>query len=266
MSEVKKKYITIREIDGRLGIQSPHEGELKTIADGHIDFFTKTSLDQIKGPVESRLSGKIEDIGFDEDYSITLEFFPGVKVHILYNNYDDEEDDAFSGSELKFLFSGDKVKWVPSEDLLTLLESSFDYLVAIVESKDDGHVLSAEKSDLLKMSIKQRKEPFKHVKDEDLDELARFVDGIAGKTSNEWTLSKNYFQGIECMLVYDKSTNNIDFKYAGKNLEKINNYAKDQMAIFLMNHCIRFISSKHGVKEPAIVKKMFSFNYQKSLF
>ena len=126
--------------------------------------------------------------------------------------------------------------------------------------------IAKEKSDLLKMSIDQRKDPFKHIKDENLDELARFVGGIAGKTENEWTLSKNYFQGIELILIFDKSTKNIDFKYTGKNLERINNYARDQMAIFLMNHCIRFISSKLGVKEPSIVKKIFSFNYQKSLF
>ena len=266
MTDNKKKYITLREIDGRSGMPSSHEGELRSIAAGNIDFFTKTPLEKLKEPIESRLNGKIEDIGFDEDYTITLEFFPEVKVHILYNNYDDEEDEALSGSELKFLFSGDKVKWVPSEDMLTLLESTFDYLQEILESKDEGHVLPAEKSGLLTMSIDQRKEPFIHVKDEDLDELAKFVGGIAGKTSNEWTLSKNYFQGIEITLIFDKSTKNIDFKYAGKNLERINNYAKDQMAIFLMNHCIRFISSKHGIKEPGIVKKMFSFNYQKSLF
>jgi len=266
LKKEKNNYITVREIDGRMGMQSPHEGELKTIARGNIEFFTKTSLDKIKGPVESRLNGKIEDIGFDEDYTITLEFFPDVKVHILYNNYDDEEDDAFSGSELKFLFSGDKVKWVPSEDLLSLLESTFGYLEEIVESIDEENVLRGDKSALLVGSIMQRKEPFIHVKDNDLEELAKFVGGIAGKTADQWTLSKNYFQGIETTLIYDKSTKEIDFTFSGKNYKKINNYAKDQMAIFLMNHCIRFISSKHGIKEPAIVKKMFSFNYQKSLF
>ena len=76
MSKDKKKYITVREIDGRMGIQSPHEGELKTIEKGTIDFFMKNSEQSIKKVVENRLKGSFEEIGFDEDYAITLEFFP----------------------------------------------------------------------------------------------------------------------------------------------------------------------------------------------
>ena len=116
------------------------------------------------------------------------------------------------------------------------------------------------------MSIDQRKEPFKHLKIEDLNDLASFVGGVAGQSGNQWTISKNYFPGIETTLIYDLNEKNLDFKYNGQHLNDINNYAKDQFAIFLMNHCIRFISSKYNVKEPEIVKKIFSFNYQKSKF
>ena len=262
----KRKYITVREIDGRLGIQSPHEGELKTIEKGIINFFINNSEESIKRVVEKRLKGNIDPIGFDEDFAISFEYFPEVRIHILYNNYEEEEDDAFSGSELRFLFSGDRVTWVPSEDLLSLLESTLNYLEEQVEGKKQVYKFPDLKSDLLKMSINQRIEPFKHMMLKDLNDLASFVGGIGGHSADEWTLSKNYFPGIEVTLIYNIKKKDINFKYHGQYLDDINNYAKDQFAIFLMNHCIRFISFTYNVKDPEIVKKVFSFNYQKSKF
>ena len=105
MSEKKSKYLTVREIDGRSGIHSPHGGELKIIEKGILEIFEKNEIEIIKLIVEIRLQGKVENINFDEDYAITLELFPEVKIHILYNNYDKEDDEALSGSELKFFFS-----------------------------------------------------------------------------------------------------------------------------------------------------------------
>ncbi|NHI93635.1 MAG: hypothetical protein EAX96_14200 [Candidatus Lokiarchaeota archaeon] len=266
MTIKKKKYFTVREIDGRMGIQSPHEGELKTIEKGFINFFMKYPKKSIKDIVEKKLNGNFEALGFDEDYAITLEYFPGVNIHVLYNNYEDDEDEAFSGAELRFLFSGERVTWVPSEDLLSLLESTFDYLEEQVEGINTIYKLPNSKSDLLVMSIEQRKVPFKHLKIEDLNSLASFVGGIGGLLHDKWTLSKNFFPGIEVTLIYDIKKEEIDFSYHGQNLDHINNYAKDQFAIFLMNHCLRFISSTYNIKEPGIIKKIFSFNYQKSQF
>ncbi|MHA1797371.1 MAG: hypothetical protein ACTSVY_02890 [Candidatus Helarchaeota archaeon] len=266
MSGSKKKYMTVREIDGRMGVQSPHEGELKTIEKGFIDFFIKHSEESIKSMARTKLNAKFDEIGFDEDYAITFEYFPEVRIHVLYNNYDDEEDDAISGSELRFLFSGDRVNWVPSEDLLSLLELTFSYLEEQVENKQEVYKMTDKKSDLLEMSIDQRTEPFKHIIINDLDDLAKFIGGSVSQMGEKWSLKKIYFPGIEVTLIYDTREKKLDFIYEGENLEKINNYAKDQFAIFLMNHCIRFISSKYNVKEPGIVKKVFSFNYQKAHF
>ncbi len=265
MTEDKRKYVSVREIDGRRGIDTPHERELKTVEEGKMDIFQKTDQALMKQLVQQKLAGKIENIGFDEDYTITFEFFPEVRVHVLYFNYEDEEDEAFSGIELQFLFSGSRVKWVPSEDLISLLDVALDYLEDLVEPEQKIYKLPEHQTDLLKDSIKQRAEPFEHLKREQLQDLADFVGGKIERERQTWILSRTFFPGIIIGLLIDEKTRKINIQCKGENIERINNYARDQLGIFLINHCLRFISiTNPGVEMPDIVSKMFSFSYKKA--
>lgn len=267
MSKDIRKYVTVREIDGRKGIDSPHERELKSIEEGKLDFFLNRDPEAIKETVETVLKGLIENIGFNEDYTVSFEFFPEVNAHILHYNFKDEEDEAFGKGQLKFLFSGERVLWVPSEDLASLIDLSLDCLEDLVTAMDISNETPLEKSDLLNGSIDQRSEPFIHLKPEQLNDLAAFVGGNVEQEDDTWRLIKTYFLGVKVALIYDMKKNSLDIEFGGENITKVNNYAKDQLGIFLLNHCLRFISVTYpDIKMPEIVIKIFSFAYQKSHF
>ncbi|NVM54606.1 MAG: hypothetical protein HWN66_12955 [Candidatus Helarchaeota archaeon] len=262
MSQNKKKYKTAQEIDGFTGIKSPHARELHEIGKRKVGLFVKEKKRRIKIIIEVELLGNLENLGFDEDYTLTFEFFPEVRSHLLYTNY---EDEAFGGAEAKFLFSGDWVAWVPTEDLIGLLEASLDYLEDILNDAREVYPLSPEKSDLLKQSIKQRADPFVHLKSEHLEDLASFIGGKVAQKDKSWELSKTFFQGFNIILVYDVGNRRLDIRYEGEKVIKINNYVRDSLGIFLINHCLRFISITYPeIKMPKIVGQMFSYSYLKS--
>ncbi|MFX1295987.1 MAG: hypothetical protein ACFFD2_14200 [Promethearchaeota archaeon] len=265
MSENKKNYVTVQEIDGMIGIRSPHARELEDIGKLKVDLFLKNKKRQIKIIVENQLNGKINNIGFSEDYTVTFKFFPKVKAHVLFYNYENEDDNIFEGSEVKFLFSGERVMWVPTEDSISLIVIALDYLENILTDNPEVYGLKGEKSDLLKMSLEQRKEPFVNIQKKHLDDLASFVGGEVKQEDNIWKLSKIYFEGIKVIITYDMKNERLGIEYEGENLIKINNYSRDQLGIFLINHCLRFISITYlDIKMPKIVKQMFSFSYLKS--
>ncbi len=265
MSEKKKKYVTAQEVDGFKGIKSPHARELEELGKSNVNLFVSHKKRQIKILVENQLKGQIEDLGLDEDYTVTFEFFPEVRAHLLFYNYEEEEDEAFGGSEIKFLYSGDRAKWVPTEDSIGLIESALHFLENLLQVTPEVHGLSGKKTDLLEMAIEQRKEPFYYLNLKHLDDLAGFVGGSAEQKGDSWELTKSYFEGVTVGLIYNPHEKSLDLTYEGENLIGIDNYARDQLGIFLMNHCLRFIRVTYPETQmPQIVKQAFSFSYIKT--
>ena len=108
-------------------------------------------------------------------------------------------------------------------------------------------------------------EPFIHLRAEDLKNLASFVGGQLTHNKRSWELSKTFFEGFTIIINYSKEPNKLDIKYTGENITKINNYARDQLGIFIINHCLRFISVTYPDKKmPKVVGQMFSYSYLKS--
>lgn len=252
----KKELKTIQQIDGT-GIHSPHDGELKTIAESVKEFMCKISRMDIEAAMQ-QAGGTLDNVGFGEDFTMSFELFPGVRIHVIYFAPGTGEDEIESESDVKFLFSGDSVSLVSSEDLASLVDLSMDYLRDI----SFKNVTSPPEtpSDLLQRSILQRFEPFAFLKRDDLPDLASFVGGELTSIMAGWQLRKTFFPGIDIVLKYDGE--NIDIAREGENLNDINNYAKDQLAIFLLNHCLRFIGTRYEtLTMPSIVDKAFSFSY-----
>lgn len=264
---MKGKYITAREIDGRQGIKTPHEHELEAIGKAKLNIFLENKYRRIKIIVENNLQGVVENINFNETYTLSFEFFPEVKAHILFFNYEDEEDEALGGSELKFLFSGERVQWVPSEDLISLLDAHLDYLEMLLSEEQENHPIPHEKTELLKTSIQQRTEPFTYLKIDHLSDLATFVGGRIQQNTSSWQLSKTFLSGIDVIASYNIKTKSLDVFYEGESKTKINNYLRDQLGIFLLNHCLRFLAITFPeVKKLKIVKQTFSYSYLKSQY
>ncbi len=263
----KRNFKTIQEIDGMTGIKSPHAREALELGQRKTELFEKNKKRQIKILVEDIFKGKVENLGFNEDYTLTLEYFPEVRSHILFYNYEDEDDDSFNGAELKFLFSGERVTWVPTEDLISLLDLTLDFLENLLELNPELYSIKGEKSDLLKMAIDQRKGPFGYLQMDHLTDLSRFTGGDLEQNSGGWVLKKSYFQGITVILNYFSLEKELDIGYEGFNLMKINNYARDQLGVFLMNHCLRYISITYpSLEMPQIVRQVFSYSYIKTHF
>ncbi|MFX0103046.1 MAG: hypothetical protein ACFFCS_26000 [Candidatus Hodarchaeota archaeon] len=259
MSKDGKKFYTVQQIDGS-SIKTPHQRELDTIGDSVLNFLPGIPKEKVKEAVLDEMGGRIDDLGFGEDFTLTFTYFPEVIAHVIYYGPDDSEEDLMAEPEVKFLFSGEKVTWVSSEDLASLIDLTMDYLRDLLLEPGKENELPAVQSDLLQKSIVRRLEPFKLLDPIEVSDLSLFIDGKVTSIEGEWKLSKEFFPGIIVSIDFDGSSLGVDFE--GNNIKKINNYAKDQLAIFLMNHCLRFISIEHeSLEMPDIVKKAFSFSY-----
>ncbi len=265
MSQDKKKYVTAHEIDGHKGIKSPHARELEEMGQEKGEIFINEKKRRVKILLEEEFGGRMENLGFDEDYTLTLTFFPEVKVHILYTNFEEEEDEPFEGAELKFLFSGERVRWIPTEDLIGLIEATLGLFETLLQDSAEHNRLAPEKTSLLIQAIDQRSKPFIHLKSENLKDLATFIGGELTQSDSSWQLTKTFFKGFDITLIYNPQTKELDVDYNGANVIKINNYARDQLGIFIINHCLRFLSITYPeIKMPKIVGQMFSYSYLRS--
>ena len=89
MSNEKKKFMTIGQIDAT-GVRGPHEKELEDISRNKYAMFVDIDEEKLKNIVEVDLGAKIENIGFNEDWTITIEMFPEVNIHMSYSYFGDE--------------------------------------------------------------------------------------------------------------------------------------------------------------------------------
>ena len=101
----KKKLWTVGQIDAT-GIKGPHEKELEDISQNKYPLFIDIDNNTLTDIVTKDLGGLIENIGLNEDWTITIEMFPEVNVHMCYFYYGDEFGDGLE-AEFKFFFSGE---------------------------------------------------------------------------------------------------------------------------------------------------------------
>ncbi|NMC07818.1 MAG: hypothetical protein GYA24_21570 [Candidatus Lokiarchaeota archaeon] len=254
----KKQLKTVQQIDGT-GIQTPHKGELNTIGDFVKELMPRIPDGDIRRVVEQEMGGSIDEIDFGETLTMSFEYFPGVRIHVVYFEPDDGEgDDMAADADVKFFFSGDNVTMVSSEDLASFADLTMDYLQDLVLGNHSP--VPEAPSDLLQRAILQRIEPFSFLKRQDLPALAAFLGGKLSATNLEWQITKSYFPGITITLRHDGKQ--LSFDFSGANVDRINSHAKDELAIFMINHCLRFIGTTYtALQMPAIVNQAFSFSH-----
>ena len=168
---------------------------------------------------------------------------------------------------MRFLYSGERISWIPTEDLIGYIEAVFYYIENTFADSKIAHKLPKVKTDLLKMAINQRLDPFKHLKQDHLVKMAEFIGADIKKQNQEWVLTKSYYQGFNIDLIYEQDKQKLDLEYEGRNIFDFNNYARDQLSIYLLNHCLRFLSIQYPeIQFPKIVKQTFSYSYIKTHF
>jgi hypothetical protein len=125
-----KKLISLQEIEGAI---SPHTKQ--------IDMALKTrkeALEYVTDPskLAEFIGGRVESLGVGEDWAISKEIFPGVQVFFVFNHADDEFQ-----SNLKVLFSGDKIKMMRGEDLAGFVILYAIHMLRYVRDSNPGKKL-----------------------------------------------------------------------------------------------------------------------------
>jgi hypothetical protein len=220
-------------------------------------------MDTLNKIITEDIGGKIENIGLNEDWTITLEMFPEVNIHLAYSYFGDEFGDGII-AEFKCYFSGERAITVPGEDTITYVDIIFGFIERMINHKDPFEKSYDIKTDLMKKVLTQRLEPFTLLKGKDQKDLASFLGANVWNTGNGWRIKKEFFPGIYVELTYD-AQENLNIAYTGEVLsKKLGIYHMEFLGIFLINHILRYITLNNLDKElPDICYIMFSRYYTK---
>ena len=257
----KRKYWTVGQIDAT-GVRGPHEKELEDISLYKCHLFVDIDKNKLEKIIVEDIGGKIENIGFNEDWTITVEMFPEVNIHMAFSYFGDEFDDGIE-AEFKFYFSGEHVTWVPGEDSATYVDIILDFIERRLKSEEPFEKNYDIKTELMEKVLVQRKEPFKFLKEENKNELAEFIGGKVWKTTDGWRIKREIFPQIFVELVWNIEKG-LDISFSGESITNMSSYHAEFVGIFIINHILRFITiTNENVELPDICYIMFSRMYTK---
>ncbi|MCX8125722.1 MAG: DUF3786 domain-containing protein [Dehalococcoidia bacterium] len=116
-----RKLYAIRDLEG---VVSPHDSSLKRGLDQRKEFFR--GFRDIAG-LARHIGGEVESLGLGESWAIRKQIFPGVEIHFIY----DEADEEFP-CRLRALFSGDNIRDMKGEDMYDAAIFVVNYMAAYV--------------------------------------------------------------------------------------------------------------------------------------
>ncbi|MHA2391031.1 MAG: hypothetical protein ACXAEX_03605 [Promethearchaeota archaeon] len=263
MIHEERKFMTIGQIDAT-GVRGPHEKELEDISIAKHSLFINVDIEKLKDIVHRELGGIIENIGFNEDWAISIEMFPDVNIHMAYSYFGNEFGDGIE-AEFKFYFSGNHVSWVPGEDSATYIDIVMDFIERKLSEEDPFEKNYNTKSELMQKVLLQREKPFTFLQEKDREELENFLGAKVWKTMSGWRIKKEIFPEIFIELIWEKDKG-LDIRFQGDKLTKnLDSYHAEFIGIFLLNHILRFITVNNLDKElPDICYIMFSRLYTKN--
>ncbi|MFX0046637.1 MAG: hypothetical protein ACFE8G_00575 [Candidatus Hermodarchaeota archaeon] len=220
-------------------------------------------MENLNEIITKDIGGKIENIGFNEDWTISIEMFPEVNIHLVYTYFGNEFGDGIT-AEFKCFFSGENAIIVPGEDSITYVDIIFDFIERMIKHKDPFQKYYSTKTDLMKKVLSQRFEPFTLLEDNDQKKLASFIGAKVWNTGDGWRVKKEVFPGIFIELTYDNQEK-LNIGYTGEMLsKKVDSYHMEFLGIFLINHILRYITLNNLDKElPDICYIMFSRYFTK---
>ena len=258
----KRKLWTVGQIDAT-GIRSPHEKELEDISKAKYPLFVDLEIDKLKTIVVNDIGGRIDNIGLGEDWTITIEMFPEVNIHLSYSYFGDEFGDEIE-AEFKCFFSGERAYWVPGEDSVTFVDIVMDFMERMIKNKEPFEKNYNKKTELMEKVLIQREDPFKFLINEDKEKLSNFLGAKVWITTKGWRIKREIFPNIFAIITWDNQ-NGLDINFSGDNLsKKISSYHAELVGIFIINHILRYITSNNLDKDlPDICFIMFSRYFTK---
>jgi hypothetical protein len=252
----KRKFWTVGQIDAT-GVRGPHEKELEDISLSKYSLFIDIDKDKLEKIVAEDLGGKIENIGFSEDWTITIEMFPEVNIHMAFSYFGDEFGDGIE-AEFKFYFSGERATWVPGEDSATFIDIIMDLIERRLKNEEPFEKDYEKKTELMEKVLMQRNEPFNLLKEEDKNKLADFIGAKMWKTTEGWRIKREILPKMFIELIWTQE-NGLDISFSGEGLTNMSSYHAEFIGIFMINHVLRFITVRNEDQElPNICYIMFS--------
>lgn len=121
MSLKDKKLLTLKEIEGPMGT---HDGFLKREMERRKE--PLSCVDNVPALAEY-IGGEVISLGVGEDWAIRKEIFPGVDILLMYNRADAEFP-----SNLRVLYSGQKIRDVRGEDLAELTIACVNHMLRYI--------------------------------------------------------------------------------------------------------------------------------------
>jgi len=130
MSLKQGKWLTLKEIEGKI---SPHDEYVRRELG-----LRKEALEYVDNITELAhyIGGTVVKLGMGEDWAIKKEAFPGVEIFFLYRHADKEFP-----SNLRVLYSGDKVIRMRGDDLASLTIACANHMLRYVIETNPGKTL-----------------------------------------------------------------------------------------------------------------------------
>lgn len=117
-----RDLITLKEIDGPA---TPHDAFLKRAVGLRQEALA--CVDDVARLAEY-VGGEVEGLGLHEDWALSKEVFPGVRLHFVFSRADGE----FPAS-LRVLYSGGRIRRISGEDLIELTIACLNHMLRYVK-------------------------------------------------------------------------------------------------------------------------------------
>lgn len=238
------QFFTIQQIDAIKGIRTPHDRDLLDMGKKHVETFKNLTQDDLNTLTEL-LGASHEIIDYGEKWTLTMEYFPDVKIHVLLQ-YDDEGLSA-EPYEFQFLFSGERVTWLSGEDLCHLVEIFLNYADSMITGQFPQDIYTGTPSPLVIKAMKERTINWNEVPmDKELHSYFEFTP----------------FPGLT--FEYDIASVPTGFTIITDKLREFWIYDIDRLIIMGLNQILRLVKIRLGSKAPTICNAMFSGFWKKS--
>jgi hypothetical protein len=237
------QFFTIQQIDNIKGILTPHHRDLQDMGKKHIEVFKNLTEDDLNSLI-SKVEAKIDHLDFGETWTLTKEFFPEVKLHVLL-----QFDDEFGGEpyELQFLFSGERITWLSGEDLCHLVEIFLNYTSSMITGNLPQDIYTGTISPLVTKAMKERTIDWTKIPmDKELYHYFQFSP----------------FPGFT--IEYDSASTPMGFNIKCDKLHEFWIYDVDRLIIMGLNQVLRLVKIRMGTEAPSICNAMFSGYYKKA--
>jgi len=261
MPKDNMKLWTVGQIDAT-GVRGPHEVELENISKNKYPLFINLDRNALEELITQELGAKVQNLGMNEDWTISIELFPEVIIHLSYSYYGDEFGDEIE-AEIKFFFSGDRAYWVPGEDTATYIDIVMDFIERLLKNKEPFERNYDKKTELMEKVLIQRTKPFTYLKNTDKDALSEFIGAKVWRTETGWRIKKEFFPQMFAEVIWTENKG-LDISFSGDKLMNMGSYHAELIGIFIINHILRYITINNEDKPlPDICHIMFSRMFTK---